>query len=98
MAKGMKVFVDRLEKENASLRAEIKRINGPFTCKHDPKFTGGACAACHALALDALGKCVAALKEIAQAKGLVASHGDALDAGLLCLVPHKSSDKDSVHE
>lgn len=31
---------------------EIDRINGPFTCNHDPRFVGGACAACHAEALE----------------------------------------------
>lgn len=67
------------------LKAEIKRINGPFTCAHDPSMIGGACAACHALALDALEKCVMALGEIGQAKGLAADHGDALDAGLKAL-------------
>ena len=43
---------DRLRAENAKLKKEIARINGPFTCKHDPSFVGGACAACHAEALE----------------------------------------------
>lgn len=42
---------DRLLAENTKLKADIVRINGPFTCAHDPQFVGGACAACHAEAL-----------------------------------------------
>lgn len=34
----------------------IKELEGPFTCSHEAQFVGGACAACHALALDALEK------------------------------------------
>ena len=44
-------IIRKLEVENAKLKKEIARINGPFTCKHDPSFVGGACAACHAEAL-----------------------------------------------
>ena len=37
-----------LEAENAKLHAEVKRLKGPLTCRHDPQFAGGACAVCHA--------------------------------------------------
>lgn len=37
--------------EVTRLRAEVERLKGPFTCKHDPRHAGGACAACHAQAL-----------------------------------------------
>ena len=31
---------------------EIDRLKGPFTCKHDAEYIGGACAACHAEWID----------------------------------------------
>ena len=48
----MNKVIRDLKAENAKLKKEIARINGPFTCKHDPSYVGGACAACHAEALE----------------------------------------------
>lgn len=33
---------------------DVDMLAGPFTCKHDPKYVGGACAACHADSLEKL--------------------------------------------
>ena len=57
-----------LDEENEKLRAEVERLKGPFTCKHDPEYAGGACAACHADALcevDALTKLLEAIAKLA---------------------------------
>lgn len=40
--------------EIEKLKAEVQRLKGPFTCDHEPEYAGGACAVCHAHALDAL--------------------------------------------
>lgn len=37
--------------QNQELQKEVERLRGPFTCGHDPKYAGGACAVCHAKAL-----------------------------------------------
>lgn len=37
-----------------TLEKEVERLKGPFTCPHSPEFAGGACAACHAQALENL--------------------------------------------
>ncbi len=49
---GLQDEVPGLVHEVEELRAEVKLLRGPFTCKHDPKEAGGACAVCHAEWID----------------------------------------------
>lgn len=45
--------VKDLIRERAELRDKVKELLGPFTCGHNPEYAGGACAACHAIWIDA---------------------------------------------
>lgn len=59
MPKGMKAFVDRLEKENASLRAEVERLRAavskcaPHLAENGPVADGDPCPDCIGGQLDA---------------------------------------------
>jgi hypothetical protein len=46
------------------LKAENEHLRGPFTCKHDEKYVGGACAACHATTLEERDRYKTALEKI----------------------------------
>lgn len=41
--------VEEAIRDRKRLQEEVKRLTGPFTCDHDPRYAGGACAACHAV-------------------------------------------------
>lgn len=43
-----------LADEVPGLVEEIERLRGPLTCQHEPEHAGGACAVCHAEAVEAL--------------------------------------------
>lgn len=43
-------------RERQEFGTALKRLMGPFTCNHKPEYAGSACAACHALWIDAAEK------------------------------------------
>jgi hypothetical protein len=56
---GIQYSADQVEeaiRERNELKDKVKKLMGPFTCGHNPEYAGGACAACHAIWLDAAEK------------------------------------------
>lgn len=56
---GLKYTADQVEaaiRERDLLKKRVKVLEGPFTCGHNLEYAGGACAACHAIWIDAAEK------------------------------------------
>jgi hypothetical protein len=50
---GVEYTAKEAEHAIRELRSKVKELMGPFTCGHNPEYAGGACAACHAIWIDA---------------------------------------------